>query len=403
MSADLERAIRSYAEYLDETLPTVTTDEIRTATTDRPERARPPLPWYRSPVVVFAAAMAAVLLIALVPLLLSGRGADVVETPTTATPAPDAAPTTLPPSTTALSPPEALVQVDTSGDDLWAWEYDGNRVWRYADGRWEELPPVSVSSVVSIDGTPWALTDGVVRYLDGDTWHQSDIPASFLVWRIAADASSETLWLSTGERLYRWDGEAVTEIDVDVVDSRYPDYTYVGEIAVTSDGTVWAAGLYGYAPMLGVLASYEPTTGTWEAVKPWNGKPVPAGLLAATSTGGLWVLLEDWDDDESADGSYKGWALAYRDGDTERWEVHEEDLPLGRPFAIAADSDGVWLAQGYALVEGSEPMLGLYHFDGLAWTRYLEEVEVLDVAISPDGTVWYMTDQEPYILRPLEP
>ena len=47
-------------------------------------------------------------------------------------------------------------------------------------------------------------------------------------------------------------------------------------------------------------------------------------------------------------------------------------------------------------------MLGLYHFDGLTWTRYVDEAEVFDVAVATDGTVWYMADQEPHVLRPLE-
>jgi hypothetical protein len=153
--------------------------------------------------------------------------------------------------------------------------------------------------------------------------------------------------------------------------------------------------------MLGVLASYDPATETWEAATPWNGKPVPAGLLATTDSGGLWVLLEDWDVDESSGTSSESWVLAYRNGDTKQWSVYEKDLPNGRPFAIAADRNGVWLAQGYALVEGSEPMLGLYRFDGLAWARYVDDVEVLDVAVATDGTVWYLADQEPYVLRPL--
>ena len=402
MSTDLERAICSYAEYLDEVLPTVTADDALAVDLERPPPMGSHSVWYRRPVFVFLGALVAVLLIALLPaLFLGARGTDVVDQPMPTTVPPQ------PPPTTVLTPPEALVQVETSGDDLWAWEYPGHRVWHYVDGQWEELPAVpgdGVAGVASIGGMPWAILDAGVHYLDGGAWHSLDDPVTIPpVWRFAADPSSETLWLSTGESLYRWDGEAVTEIDVDVVDDRYPDYTYVGEIAVTSDGKVWAAGLYGYAPMLGVLASYEPATDTWEAVRPWNDKPVPAGLLAPTSTGGLWVLLEDWDDDESADAFHAGLALAYRDGDTGQWAVYDENLPDGRPFAIATDSEGVWLAQGDALAEGSEPMLGVYHFDGHTWTHYLGGVEVLDVAVAPDGSIWYMTDQQPFALRPLEP
>lgn len=403
MSTDLERAICSYAEYLDEVVPIVTADDALAVDLERPQAMGSHSVWYRRPVVVFLAALVAVLLIALLPVVFLGaRGTDVVDQPMSTTVPPQ------PPPTMVLSPPEALVQVEGSGDGLWAWEYTGNRIWHYIDGRWQELPETSggvwdVASVVSVDGMPWVLTDQGVRYLDGDTWHKPDIPSSLLVWRIAADPLSEILWLSTGESLYRWDGEAVTEIDVDPVDDRYPDYTYVGEIAVTSNGTVWAAGLNGYAPMLGVLSSYEPATDTWEAVRPWNDKPIAASLMAPTSSGGLWVLLEDWDDDESADATDEAWALAYRDGDTGQWDVYDEDPPDGRPFAIATDNEGVWLAQGYALAEGSKPMLGVYHFDGHTWTHYLDGIEVLDVAVAPDGSIWYMPDQQPFALRPLEP
>lgn len=62
MSVDVEREIRAYAAYLDEILPTVTADDVRTATVSTPlgpprtNRSEPS--WYRRPVTVFAAAVA---------------------------------------------------------------------------------------------------------------------------------------------------------------------------------------------------------------------------------------------------------------------------------------------------------------------------------------------------------
>ena len=375
MSTDLERAVRAYAGYLDETLPTITSDDIRATATEQLGTRQPQVVWYRRPAIVFAATLIAVLLIALVPVVLlsSGRG-DVSNQPR-----PEPEP----------HPPQAAVEVDASGDSLWAWEYEGNRVWRYADGEWQELPPTpgEVLRVVSDGETTWAITgDFDVRYLDGATWRDLDVPAMIL--RLAADASSGTLWMSTGERLYRWDGESLTEVDrpaIAVVDDEFPVRTYVGDVAVTGDGTLWAGGLYGYLPALGVFATYDHDTETWEAVQPWNDKPVPAAALAPTTTGGLWALLEEWDGNR--------WALAYRDGDTERWNVYDDNLPDIHPFAIAADGDGVWIAQGNALVEGVEPMSGVYHFDGHTWNHYLIGVDVSDVAVALDGTVWYMADR----------
>ena len=53
------------------------------------------------------------------------------------------------------------------------------------------------------------------------------------------------------------------------------------------------------------------------------------------------MLLEDSDVDEDNDATPEDWVLAYHNGDTRQWSVHDEDLPDGRPFAIAADGDGV--------------------------------------------------------------
>jgi hypothetical protein len=118
---------------------------------------------------------------------------------------------------------------------------------------------------------------------------------------------------------------------------------------------------------------------------------MPAAALAIAPDGGVWVMLSDWPEDwvESTSPS-PGWAIAYRDPTTGAWTVYDEDLPDAYPLAMAATNDGVWLAQGGALAEGTQPIEGLFHFDGESWMHH-PSGEVRGLAGAPDGTVWYVT------------
>ena len=287
-------------------------------------------------------------------------------------------------------PPAALAgvrQVQAAGGFLWAW--GENEIWRYGDGAWQFYAPLSAAPWdIAYDGrTLWALNEGLA-YLEGDEWHRlAAAPAE--VWRINADPNTGVLWLSTGEELFRWDGEEM---------SNYPPlpdgdgYGYVGEIAVSADGRVWAAGLYGYIPSLGGLAVYDDRSDSWEMIRPWRGdEDMPAWALAPTSDGGLWVMFSEWPEDsaEQTEAS-PGWALGYHNGVTGDWTIFDRDLPGGQPLAMVATDDSVWVAQGGGSVEGSEPIEGVFRFDGETWTHYLSD-EVLAVAAAPDGTVWYVT------------
>ena len=72
-------------------------------------------------------------------------------------------------------------------------------------------------------------------------------------------------------------------------------------------------------------------------------------------------------------------------------EVYDEDLPDVHPVAMSATNDGVWLAQGGAMVEGTQPFEGIIHFDGVMWAHH-ESDEVRSLAAAPDGTVWFVTE-----------
>jgi hypothetical protein len=133
-------------------------------------------------------------------------------------------------------------------------------------------------------------------------------------------------------------------------------------------------------------------------VRPWRAEEdVTPQLLATTPNGDLWVMLVDWSEDwgalQEAGEPFVEWALAYWDSASGEWTVFEQDLPEGYPSAMAADDGGVWLAQGSGFVEQME-FDGLAHFDGENWSHYLPGTNVFDVAVAPDGTIWYLTSDE---------
>jgi ligand-binding sensor domain-containing protein len=302
---------------------------------------------------------------------------------------------------TRADPPASLAgvrDVRATGGFLWAW--GENEIWRYRNGAWEFYASTSEAPWdIAYDGaTLWAISEGLV-YLDGGEWHKPSRSPG-LPWRIDADPDTGILWVSTGDELYRLDGE-------ELVNARQPDgddsgYSYVGDIVVTKDGRVWAAGFYGYVPSLGSVAVYDDESGLWETVPLGrDGELMPAAALAITPDGGVWVMLSDWPEDwVEATAPPPGWALAYRDPTTGDWTVYDEDLPEAHPLAMAATNDGVWLAQGAALAEGTQPMEGLFHFDGATWTHHPSS-EVRSLAAAPDGTVWFVT--ETGVLDQIEP
>jgi len=82
MNIDLEQEIRVYAQYLDEILPTITSEDLGTAALPVAlERSRAIPPWYQRPVVVFLAAVAAVLAVAAPLMLIPLNGTNVAEAP----------------------------------------------------------------------------------------------------------------------------------------------------------------------------------------------------------------------------------------------------------------------------------------------------------------------------------
>ena len=303
---------------------------------------------------------------------------------------------------TPLPPPETPVKttvtlagvrgMKASGDSLWAWSE--NEIWRYKEGDWSfyAFVPGSSDHMAYLSDKLWAVENNRLLYFDGEQWQEISGPIMG-AYSIKADDDSGILWVSTGENLYRWDVEQMSYI----AHPRVP-CCYLFELEVTGDGTVWAGGLYGYLPWVGGLARYDEASGTWEMVRPWRAEEdVTPQLLASTPNGDLWVKLVDWSEDwevlQEAGEPFVEWALAYWDSASGEWTVFEQDLPEGYPFKMAVDDKGVWLAQGSGFVEQME-FNGLARFDGENWSHYLPGTNVFDVAVAPDGTIWYTTGDD---------
>lgn len=293
-------------------------------------------------------------------------------------------------STTPLAGVQGM---EASGGFLWAW--GEKEIWRYRGGEWSYFAAAPVnflSDVAYVADTLWAVANSELQYLAGDDWQ--DLPGTNMdVGRIEADDKSGILWVLAGESIYRWDGEEMSDAGHPPVSS-----DFLGEMAVTGDGTVWATGMNYWFPELGGLARYDDARGSWEMVRPWRAdEDFPAQLLETTPNGDLWAVLADWPEDweelEEAGEPFVAWALAHRDGTSGEWTVFEKDLPEGQPWAMVADDEAVWLAQGEGwVIRGG--FNGLVRFDGENWSHYLAGTEVTNIAVAPDGTIWYTTGDD---------
>jgi hypothetical protein len=269
---------------------------------------------------------------------------------------------------------------------------------RYAEGGWwaYPTPPAGCCLEVALgaDGVVYGNHRGDVLELVDGAWaplpERGNPPGD--AWRIATDPGSGVLWASTGERLYRWDGEAWTAAPQLEPVAGQPDGGHVGDIEVTPDGAVWATGMDGWIPELGGLARYDPVTASWERVRPWAAHgDVPAEAMTVGPEGDLWVLLADWSPDwgerqQVGEPGVRA-ALAHLDPDTGGWDVRELDART-HPSALAAATDGVWLAHGRMSIAVLDDFPGVAHLVGDRWEQHLEDRVVSSVGIDDDGGLW---------------
>ena len=189
MSIDLEHEVRAYAEYLDEILPTVTADSVRTGIPVRPRPVAAPRPWYRRPVVVFVAAMAGVLAVAVAQLLL-------LDAPRTAV--------TLPPADTTPEP-EAITLVPTEVDPVQISTVVGDiefTTWRFPPDQGFVPPGNPISTA---HGPVFVHGDELSWSADYTTWFRVPIGFESQLATLAGD--DIVVSGATNATRYGWDGD----------------------------------------------------------------------------------------------------------------------------------------------------------------------------------------------------
>lgn len=319
-------------------------------------------PWLR-PVVAFASALLAVLVVFGVFGLLRPDPAAVVDEPSPSPTTTSAANSTIAPET-ATAPVAPAPGASTASSDR------TNRI---------------RSLAVAGDGSLWAATaNGVVRW-DLDTQTPTVYTTEHgLVSEgaVFVEAGLDgTVWAGGDVWMARFDG-ALTTFSVP---NDYPLY----QIAVGPDGTVWAA----FEP--GRLGRFDGSE--WQMLDaPSFAEPQGewVSALAVAPDGTLWVGLRDesMGDPESSDVSR---GVASFDGSA--WTLHTtvDGLPprVGNLIAVAPDGT-VWAGSAGSIGSDGSSVSGggAASFDGTVWTSYtvadgLPSNDV-DIMIGADGSVW---------------
>jgi streptogramin lyase len=382
----LDQQLRDAAEGLKGVLAEVSPPDLElTPAADRAMRSK----W--KPVLVALGSFLLVLLVlGVLPLLLSAPGAHRDVNPGS--------------EESPLAPLGEAQGLTASGGILWAWDAEGNVAGKVFS-HWSEMPPLPdpVIDVAAVDGTPWAITtnrcdpsfpdwEGVgcettLWRLTDDAWEQlpqlGDLPLPDDLEDIEFDLSG-TLWIVTAEGgLYTWDGiEAASVVETGLLRD--------DGIAITGDGTVWASRFNPYFPDDVGFAILDRARGAWKPISPLGAQNQHA-VMATTPDGDLWV----WFSEFPSNSSLSGTALAYYDSTASEWTIHDSGIPAGSAQAMAASHEAVWLAM-------SSTGAGVWRFDGETWTQLNTNrgVEILDVAVAPDGTVWYVENNS---IRQIQP
>jgi hypothetical protein len=262
-------------------------------------------------------------------------------------------------------------------DHMGIFWFDGHE-WTLRATTTDLLPALALGP----DGTVWVTATDENKYcpdIEG-----GECPGTFLM-RLEDDGSLTTI-----------------EDWADVHDGDASPY----ELAVSPDGDAWLIG--------------EGRSGGQEAEallrfdgSEWGVLPLPEGFLHAATgrsfgfgpDGTLWVQV-------------RGLAAGHSDArglarfDDPGWTMFTEpDGGLGWQGWTGPDGEPVWPGQDLLTVaaDGSfwlrgrpteDGCGGVAHFDGTAWTSYLVESCINDLAIAPDGSVWLRGDDPLYVITP---
>jgi ligand-binding sensor domain-containing protein len=251
------------------------------------------------------------------------------------------------------------------GGIVWVGTEQG--VSRFDSSSWKSYPsPVATHDLaVAAGGEIWAATaGGVSRYLPAEdgwiTYTEGDGLPSTNAQTIVAGPDGEVWVYLVWQGLYRFDGEQWHKAEgVDGL---------IYDMAFSSNGTPWIATASSLHYPGGSLSYRDGDqwidVGRGQALNSFGTVALgPDGIVAISTQLGL--------------GLYQGgeWRLL-RDGPTS-----------GRVTSVAVTPDGAtWFAFGDHSV--STPGWGLSRFDGQEWSYFLDDAEVGELAVAPDGTLW---------------
>jgi hypothetical protein len=284
------------------------------------------------------------------------------------------------------------------------------------------LPLVAVSArEASLGMSPPAGTRmALIGHLEDGTWklYRLDHPSNWITRILGlAVAPDGTAWVATNAGVFSFDGAEWTR--------RFDGPA--GAVVVDDGGTVWIGGertpttppsSIEDMPSMLWLARWDGAS--WERMDDASEQPSlgVAALMAVLPNGEAWIReggREMWARPELL--RYDGTTLA--DPPDERGfaaaAVALEAAPNGDLWAGAYCSPGEYLAPGYFPPEAplgnggcvptgtgvfppeflnSDPAVVLGRFDDEAWTAYEAPFtdRLLDIAVGPDGVVWFASD-----------
>jgi hypothetical protein len=286
------------------------------------------------------------------------------------------------------STPAAITVAGTG--DIWVGANDG--VWRFSEAETGRKGRGDVADLaIAPDGTVWAafwsgntVSLAVLKY---ETWVDYPRPEGYF-GNITTDQGG-TLWWGSNSGLHRLEVDEWVNVDDAIPDAYDASETNTLEVRVEAapDGAVWVGTWWGLGPESGGLARFDGTV--WDEIPLPGGQPAPVYNLAVAPNGDLWVVLAELGPGEDDD-----WSLARFDGDS--WTVFTEadGMPHNLVYSMAAGPDGVvWLTQRPTTNTPGASGGGIVAFDGEQWTSFIEDENVRDVAVEPDGTVWLAGDR----------
>jgi hypothetical protein len=232
---------------------------------------------------------------------------------------------------------------------------------------------------VAPDGTVWIASNSGVFSFDGAEWtRRFDDPAG----AVGVDGGG-TVWIGGPQRnvaqspwLARWDGEAWVRVDPTPQAPPEPSNFGFISLAVLPDGGIWvsqSAGGWGSDLLMRFDGTTMEEVQIWEYLDPFPGIFTE---IAVAPNGDLLVGGHQ-------NGRDRQVRVARFDGDEwTEWAAHDWPFfaeSMGA-FDMAVGPDGVlWFA-----FDGD-----LASVDGTEWTTQIEGQGVSAVDVAPDGTLWY--------------